>query len=152
MYLNNGSLMQEQKYANHRRFVPLYHFVTFFALVLTIIGGCVNLANALGDHSRLYNASLILGLSVVVFSIYIYARLFALRAQDRAIRAEENFRHFVLTGKPLDPKLALRQIIGLRFASDAEFPALAARALAENLTEDQVKREVRQWRADHDRA
>jgi hypothetical protein len=89
---------------------------------------------------------------VVVFSIYIYARLFALRAQDRAIRAEENFRHFVLTGKPLDPKLALRQIIGLRFASDAEFPALAARALAENLTEDQVKREVRQWRADHDRA
>jgi hypothetical protein len=144
--------MQEQKYANHRRFVPLYHIVTFLALVLTIIGACVNLANAFGDNSRLYNASLILVLSVVVFSIYVYARVFALRAQDRAIRAEENFRHFLLTGKPLDPKLTLRQIVGLRFASDEEFTALAARALKENLTEDQVKREVKHWRADHDRA
>ena len=77
--------------------------------------------------------------------------MFALKAQDRAIRAEENLRHFVLTGKLLDPKLTLRQIIGLRFAADAEFVALAQKAAASGMSEKDIKKAITQWKADHDR-
>jgi hypothetical protein len=76
------------------------------------------------------------------------ARVFALKAQDRAIRAEENLRHFVLTGRLLDSRLAVQQIIGLRFASDAEFPALAERAAAEGMAQKDIKAAVKTWRAD----
>ncbi len=48
------------------------------------------------------------------------------------IRAEENFRHFILTGKPLDSRLDMKQIIALRFAEDDEFPELCQKALSEN--------------------
>jgi len=81
-----------------------------------------------------------------------YARVFALKAQDRAIRAEEKFRHFVLTGKRLDTKLTTRQIIGLRFASDEEFPELAKRAVIENLSENAIKKVITNWREDTYRA
>jgi hypothetical protein len=78
----------------------------------------------------------------------VTARLFSLKAQDRAIRAEENLRHYVMTGKLLNPKLTVRQIIGLRFASDQEFVELAGRAVEENLTEVAIKKAVKNWRAD----
>ena len=79
----------------------------------------------------------------------LFARLFALKAQDRAIRAEENFRHYLLTGKPLDPRITVRQVIGLRFAPDDEFPALAAKAAAEGTSEDDIKKSIKNWKADH---
>ena len=101
-----------------------------------------------GDHERVYSASLILVLTACMSVLAIYARVFALKAQDRAIRAEENFRHHILTGKLLDPRLSVRQIVALRFASDAEFPALAARAAAENLPPKEIKLAVKDWRAD----
>jgi hypothetical protein len=69
-------------------------------------------------------------------------------AQDRAIRAEEQLRHFVLTGKLLDPRLTIRQIIGLRFAPDDEFVGLVRRAAEQGLSEDAIKREVKNWRGD----
>ena len=80
-----------------------------------------------------------------------YARQFALKAQDRAIRAEENFRHFILTGKPLDSRLRVGQIVGLRFASDEEFPALAAKAAAEGIKGEEIKKLIKTWRGDHHR-
>ncbi len=57
-----------------------------------------------------------------------------------------------MTGKLLDSRLTLRQIIGLRFASDEEFVALAKRAIEENLSENDIKKAVKNWRADHHRA
>ena len=77
-----------------------------------------------------------------------FARVFALKAQDRAIRAEEQLRHYVLTGKLLDARLTMRQIVGLRFASNDEFVALAQRAADQSLTPDAIKQAVKQWRAD----
>ena len=84
--------------------------------------------------------------------VWFYARSFALKAQDRAIRAEENFRHYLATGKPLDSRLTMRQIIGLRFAGDDEFVALAKQAADENLSEKQIKMAIKNWKADNDRA
>ena len=140
--------MTEQNYANHRRYVPMFHIVLFGIIVLTLIGSLVNLYRSLGDHQRLYSASLIVVLDVCLLMLFFFCRIFALKAQDRAIRAEENLRHFVLAGKLLDPRLGIRQVIGLRFASDAEFLELARRAADENLSEDAIKRAVKSWRAD----
>src|SRR5262245_14176974 len=120
--------MGEQNYKNHAQFVPLYHYVLFGLLVVTLIGSCVNLYQSFGDHSRLYNAALITVLTVCLIMVFFFARIFALKAQDRAIRAEENLRHYVLTGKLMDPKLNIQQIIALRFAPDAEFGGLCGRA------------------------
>ena len=76
-------------------------------------------------------------------------RTYALKAQDRAIRAEEQLRHFMLTGKPFDSRLNIRQIIALRFASDEELPALAKKAAEENLRSKEIKQQINHWRADN---
>jgi uncharacterized YccA/Bax inhibitor family protein len=144
--------MSTQNYANHAKYVPGYHFVLFGVLVLTIIGFVFNFFVSIGDHERIYNASLIMVLSVCVLLLAIYSRVFALKAQDRAIRAEENLRHFVMTGKMLDPRLSVLQVVALRFASDAEFVALAARAAGENLAPKDIKQAIQTWRADEYRA
>lgn len=140
--------METQTYANHRRFVPLFHGVLFFMLLLTLIGSLVNLYLSLGDHQRLYSASLIVVLTITSILLFAFCRMFPLKAQDRAIRAEENLRHFALTGKLLDPKLETLQVVALRFAPDAEFVALARRAADENLAPDAIKRAIKQWRPD----
>lgn len=144
--------MVEQNYANHRRVVPMFHGVLLGLLLLTLIGAAVNLYESWGDHERMYSASLILVLDICGIFLFFFCRIFALKAQDRAIRAEENLRHFVMTGKLLDPSLTMGQIIALRFASDSEFTALAQRASAEKLEPDAIKRAVKVWRPDLDRA
>ncbi len=143
--------MESQNYNNHARLVTGYHKILLPILALSFIGACVNLYESLNDHQRLYSASLILVLAGAAIAIALFARIFALKAQDRAIRAEENLRHFVLTGKLLDPRLTQGQIVGLRFAPDTEFPALAARAAAESMPLDAIKRAVKSWRPDNDR-
>lgn len=144
--------MSDQNLKNHARFVPLYHFITPTAILAVIVGSCINVYHACTNDAGLYSASLILVMSVVLLIIWLYARVFALKAQDRAIRAEENFRHFIATGKPFDSRLTMRQIIGLRFAGDDEFVALAKQAVDENLTEKQIKMAIKNWRADTNRA
>lgn len=139
--------MSEQNYQNHVRRVPGF-ILLLLILIATFIGAGVNLYHSLGDHQRLYSASLILVLSGCLFFAAGYGRVFALKAQDRAIRAEENLRHYVMTGKLLDPRLKPLQIVGLRFAADEEFVDLARRAAEQNMSPDDIKRAVRNWRAD----
>jgi hypothetical protein len=142
---------KEQSFASHAQIVPMYHYVTLGLLQLTFIGTCVNLYQSWGDHQRLYSASLLVTLTFTTMLIAFFARSYALKAQDRAIRAEEQLRHYVMTGKLLDPRLSLKQIIGLRFASNEEFVALAQRAADQGLSPKDIKQAVRRWRADHDR-
>ena len=144
--------MATQNYANHRQFVPMFHGVLFGILVLTLIGSGVNLYESWGDPMRIYSASLISVLTFCMLILFFFTRIFPIKAQDRAIRAEENLRHFAMTGKLLDSQLTIRQIIALRFASNGEFVALAARAAKENLAPDDIKKAVKDWRADTDRA
>ena len=141
--------MKEQNYSNHTKLVPMFHGVLFVLLFLTLIGSCVNLWKSAGDHQRLYSAALITVLTVCMLILFFFCRIFALKAQDRAIKAEENLRHFVLTGKLLDGRLTVQQIVGLRFAADGEFVELARRAAEEGLELDQIKRAVKNWRVDH---
>jgi hypothetical protein len=140
--------MATQTYANHTRFSRPFHFVLQPVLFLTLIGSIVNLVKSWNDHQRLYSAALIVVLCASLEMLSILARVFALKAQDRAIRAEENLRHFAMTGKLLDPRLGTKQIVALRFASDAEFPALARQAADEATAPDAIKRAVQSWRPD----
>ena len=138
----------QQSYKNHAQIVFLYHRVLTLVLLLIIIGSIVNLNKSWGDSTRFYSASLIVALTVAAMLLFIFVRTFPLKAQDRAIRAEEQLRHYVLSGKLLDSRLTMRQIVALRFASDAEFVALAQRAADQSLSPDAIKRDVKQWRAD----
>ena len=140
--------MATQTYANHRQVVPLFHGVLFGLIVLTLIGSVVNLVESWGNHDRLYSASLLVVLCVVLLMLFFFCRIFPLKAQDRAIRAEENVRHLAMTGKLLDPRLGTKQIGALRFASDGEFVALARRAAEEAMEPDAIKRAIKQWRPD----
>jgi hypothetical protein len=138
-----------QEYRNHTQYVKGYHFVTL-PLVIALLGGAIyNLVTTTKEN--LYNSSLIMLITVIICLLYYYARALPLRAQDRAIRAEESLRHYVLTGKPIDPQLRLGQIIALRFASDEELPELTRRAVAEKLRPKEIKRLVRKWRGDYHR-
>jgi len=83
---------------------------------------------------------------------FFYSRTFALKAQDRAIRAEESLRHFIMTGKPFDKRLGIKQIIALRFAPDEEFLELCSKAAGGNLTPEEIKKEIKNWREDTYRA
>jgi hypothetical protein len=143
---------QPQSYATHRQIVPLFHGVLFLLLVATLIGAAVNLYESLGNSERLYSASLILVLTFATTMVMFFSRVFALKAQDRAIRAEEQLRYYILTAKRLDPRLTMRQIVGLRFASDDEFVELVGRAASEHLSEDAIKKAIRSWRPDTYRA
>lgn len=138
--------MKSQNYSNHRRFVPLYHFFTLLGTLLLLIGSIVNLVKSSGEN--LYNASLLVFGSLLLMLTAFYARVFALKAQDRAIIAEERFRHYILTGKTLDSMLTTRQIIGLRFASDEEYADLASIAVSENLSENAIKKSIKNWKED----
>lgn len=141
--------MKEQNYNNHTRYVPIWHFIVAPAILCFLIGSFFNLAEA--SASNLYSASLICLNGLILAFIYWYVRAFALKAQDRAIRAEEQFRYFILTGKPLPKELRLRQIIALRFASDEEFPALVEKAAKEQLGNKEIKALIRNWKADYSR-
>jgi hypothetical protein len=145
-------LMAEQNLKNHRRFVPMFHFVAFTAALFPLVIAIIELIKAIGGGSgRLHAAALVSLATAMVLGLW-YARSFALRAQDRAIRAEENLRHFMATGKPLDGRLNMRQVIGLRFAGDDEFVSLAKQTVDENLGEKQIKMAIKNWRADNNRA
>jgi hypothetical protein len=139
-----------QNYKNHRRLVPTYHGLTWVPTLALLVGAIINLVNS--SKENLYSASLIVLIALIIISILLHARSFALRAQDRAIRAEENLRHFILTGRPLDARLTLGQVIALRFASDDEFPTLAQKAAEEGLPANAIKKEVKTWRPDYHRA
>lgn len=139
--------MAEQNYKNHRRIIPVWHLGGGFLLLAFLTISIVYFINNIKENTVL--SILLLIAAILLILISIYCRAFALRAQDRAIRAEENFRHFVLTGKRLDARLRLGQIIALRFASDEEFPALAEKAVAGKLSQKQIKQAVKNWRPDY---
>ena len=144
--------MQEQNFKNHARLVPLYHFVSTILIILIIIGTGLKLyRNYTSKEGGLLIPALFGLIAIALLLALLFARSFALKAQDRAIRAEENLRYFAMTGNLLDSKLTIQQIIALRFAANNEFLDLAHRAVKENMKPVEIKKAIKNWRADYDR-
>jgi len=141
--------MKEQSFDNHKQFVIGYHFIAFSILLVILILSGYFVYNSYKESSQISTAIILLFISIYLFFSFFYSRVFALKAQDRAIRAEESLRHFILTGKPLDSRLTTRQIIGLRFASDEEFVELAKSAAEKGTSEEDIKKSIKNWRADN---
>src|SRR6185295_18077305 len=78
--------------------------------------------------------------------LFYYTRQFATGNQDRIIRAEENFRSYRLTGKPVDNRLTKSQVIALRFSDDSEYASLSDKAISQNLSPKDIKQAIQQWR------
>ena len=148
--------MKKQSYSNHRRYIPLYHYILLTLIVSLLIASVVNIMNLLEadviEKDNLFISVLFALVSLIFGIIYYYMRAFALRVQDRAIRSEENFRHFLLTGQPMDSRLSMSQIIDHRFAPDDEFIILCKEAVEKQLTKDEIKKAVTRWKGDYHRA
>ena len=136
--------MPVQSHNNHTRFEPTFHFFLLPLLLLCLIASIVHVVHQASPANVL--------LVPVILSVMLLAmvmRTYAMKVQDRVIRLEENVRLHALG---IDPSsLTLRQMIALRFASDGEVPALAARAVAETMTAKQIKAAIVTWRPDHHR-
>ena len=142
----------EQNFKNHARFDPLYHFFLAPMFLLNIIAVFIwHLHHhATSPHMGPWAVLMSIALMVMLFKL----RTYPLKVQDRVIRLEERLRLASL----LSPSelaevssLTTGQLVGLRFASDPELPALARRAVRENLTQKQIKQAIVTWRADNER-
>jgi hypothetical protein len=141
---------KQQDFSNHTHWVPLYHYLTFAAMAILLAGASYNLIAGKKSESLFNTLFLLLVLTLV--SVSFHNRSFALKAQDRAIRAEENLRYFILTGKRLDQRITMKQLIALRFADDKEFVELVDKTLKENLPPREIKKAIKDWRPDYYRA
>jgi len=143
-----------QTYANHTRFDPPFHFFVIPIIALGVVFACIHFFAHLGhaDFRDNLHAILLILLSLALVTWVLKTRLYALKVQDRVIRLEERLRLTQLLPEPLRshiPELTEDQLVGLRFASDAELPKLAERALKEKLTRKQIKQAIQNWRPDY---
>ena len=136
-----------QSLTNHTRYDPFFHFFILPVFALLLLGAIVHLAIRPTLHSVLL-VVVAATFVVVIFKI----RLYPLKVQDRIIRLEERLRLATLLDpalRPRIPELTESQLIALRFASDQELPALAARALNDKLTASEIKKAIQHWRPDN---
>jgi uncharacterized membrane protein YciS (DUF1049 family) len=144
--------MTEQNFANHRRFVPLFHFFVLPVLILNFVSQVYLWIKFEFAPARLISVLV----AAALFLGALYARMFALAVQDRVIRLEERLRYERLMPADLQARcddLTVGQIASLRFACDAELPALARKVLDEKLTERKaIKQLIKTWRPDYQRA
>jgi hypothetical protein len=136
-----------QSFKKHTMWDPPFHFfaapVGIFLLILSIIDVVKNPSWMTAIHV----------LAVLwIIAIMFKARLYAMKVQDRVIRLEERLRLQAVLPAALQPRIAdlnIDQLIGLRFASDAELPGLVQRALGGNWNRKQIKEAIQNWRADN---
>jgi hypothetical protein len=136
-----------QNYKNHTRFDPTFHFFLVWVFLITIILAIIHLVRHPGFPSAWF-----LVLSIAWLLTLGRARVYSLKTQDRIIRLEERLRLATLLPEAQREnisRLSERQLIALRFASDAELPALAERAWREGLEPKQIKQAIQSWRADY---
>ena len=137
-----------QTYGTHRRFIPAYHFFALPVLFINIIVTAVRFAR----DPRLNTVWQVV-VALALFTAILLLRFMAVRAQDRIIRLEERTRLERLVASDLRGRVAdltPSQLVALRFAPDDEVPELTRRALNGELkTQGDIKRAIRNWRADH---
>lgn len=140
-----------QSYKNHAKTVPLFHFVAFPLL-------SANLVWAVWRATQTPSADSILAATTAAALVLVtfFARVFALRVQDRVIRLEMRLRLRELLPIGLHPRIVdftPEQLVAMRFAGDAELPDLAQVVLRDHITSKNViKLMIKDWNADHLRA
>ena len=142
-------MAEAQNLKTHRKFVPWYHFFTLLVLLANVIW---HLVDAVKGFSVRSGFDVLVAMAILMAAFY--ARVFPSGAQDRIIRNEERERLHALL--PADRhgdimKFSGGQLIGMRFASDAEIPELSAKVLAEGLGQEALKKHIKDWKADNDR-
>ena len=144
--------MAEQNLANHARFFPPFHF--FVAPVMTINFGWSIYRWKASGFSLDGFISVVVALALVLG--FLTVRRMALSVQDRVIRLEERLRYERLLPADLKSRtgeFTVGQYVSLRFASDAELPALARKVLDEKLNERKaIKQLIQNWKSDYLRA
>ena len=138
-----------QTYANHAKSVPLFHSVAVPLLLLNLVLALTGLLDGITIDTL--NR---VGVAVALVLTALYARMFALKAQDRVIRLEERLRMQRVLPEDLKPRIddvSTAQCVALRFAGDEELPALTRRALDENADRKTIKQAIKHWRADYQR-
>lgn len=134
--------MATQSYANHAHRPVLTNIAGLFTLIALVL-----LVIFAYRTPTIASIALVL-LSLGVFTLVLISRTYTVRLQDRIIRLEMLGR-LARSGRERDfARLSTAQITALRFASDAELPALLDRTLAENLTSNQIKRAIAVWQPD----
>ena len=136
-----------QSFANHTRLDPPFHL---FLLPLGLVAIILSVIRIIRDPS--IGSILLVVLAIGFVMIAAKTRAYALKVQDRVIRLEERLRLAMVmpeAGRARIGELTESQLIALRFASDAELPGLAMRALNEGLTSKQIKTAIQSWRGDY---
>jgi hypothetical protein len=144
--------MTEQSFENHVKFVPAYHYFAVPIFVVNFLWSIYRVWKLGISFEGIFGVILAAAFVVLV----LRARLFALAVQDRVIRLEERLRYERVLPADLQARcgeLSVGQIVSLRFASDAELPALARKVLDEKVTERKaIKQQIKNWRPDYLRA
>lgn len=136
-----------QNFANHRRFVPLFHFGVLGILVLNLLWALYRLF-----RSPTLDAGMSALLAVAILGLAFYVRMFPLAVQDRVIRLEMRLRLRDVLPADLQPRigeLTRGQLVALRFASDSEMPDLVRAVLTEGIRDrSAIKKRIKHWQAD----
>lgn len=142
---------KQQDFASHRRYHPLWHFFAFPVLMLNVIAMGIYTYR----HQSRFNMWELL-VAIAIFLAVFAARTQTLNVQNRLIRLEMRLRLRELLPAAMHARineLTVAQLVGLRFASDAELPGLVERCLkGEFKGPDDVKKQVSNWQADWLRA
>jgi uncharacterized protein DUF6526 len=145
--------MADQTFATHRKVVPGFHFLTLGILVINFLWSVYRAIWPIDPLAPVFDRLLAVLVAISLILLAWYLRAFPLRAQDRVIRLEERHRLERLLPADLQGRigeLTTGQIIALRFASDAEVPELTRMILDQKVTgPNDIKKKIRDWRADH---
>jgi hypothetical protein len=142
-----------QSYANHKARVPGYWLVAGIIIALDMArrAWLAFSTRSHGFETWGLHAWYVVLLGAVLF-VWYSSRRRAQIVQDRVIRLEMRVRlERVLGGARRTDieRLSVKQLVALRFASDAELPALVDDVLAGRLMgSDEIKRRVKDWQAD----
>jgi len=144
--------MAEQNFANHTKFFPQFHFFVVPVMAINLLWSIYRLYVAGFSWDATERVLLAAGLALG----FLCVRLMALKVQDRVIRLEERLRYERALPADLKPRIGeftVSQLVALRFASDAELPALARKVLDEKISERKaIKQMVKTWKPDYLRA
>ncbi|CAM3530238.1 MULTISPECIES: DUF6526 family protein [Saccharibacillus] len=130
------------------RFDWPYHFVTLPLALAVLIASIVNLTRVSGEGGATLPAWILVVIGVCLIFAASRIRVYATKTQDRIVRVEEGFRYYRLTGREIDRRLSLAQVIALRNAGDKEFPALCSRAAEENWDAKRIRSAIKEFRPD----